>query len=67
MKSPEVMISLSDWNHTVVLVQPVGIPEFQSDEAATQTGTSSAIILVRTTVEHNILVRSDHKCLQLGC
>jgi hypothetical protein len=30
-------------------------------------GISSVIILVRSTVEYNILVWSDHKCLELRC
>ena len=55
----------------MVHVQLVGIPEFKSEEAycsATQTGgASSAIILIRSTVEYSIVVRSDHKRLELGC
>jgi hypothetical protein len=49
----------SDLNHMVVLVQPVGIPAFKPEEAcytATQMGTSSAIILVCSTLEYNTLV-----------
>ena len=66
-----VMISLSrpisrQFSHS----HGMGIPEFKPEDAyrtATQTGTSSAIIFARSTVEYSILIRSDPKCLELGC